>query len=82
MKKTPSAATFLGQLTTGRTRRRYKTDEIVFAQGGPADGVFHIERGSVRITAASPRGKQADIVTLRRGAFFGESCLGGRGYSA
>jgi CRP-like cAMP-binding protein len=78
MKKTPSAATFLGQLTTGRTRRRSKTDEIVFAQGGPADGVFHIERGSVRITAASPRGKQADIVTLRRGAFFGESCLGGR----
>lgn len=78
MEKTSSAATFLGQLTTGRTRRRYRTDELVFAQGAPADAVFHIVRGSVCVTAVSPRGKRADIGILRRGAFLGEDCLGGR----
>lgn len=77
MKSLPSAAAFLRALTTGRTRRVYKTDEIVFAQADAADAVFYIERGSVCVTAVSTRGKQADIVTLRRGAFFGESCLGG-----
>ena len=70
-------ASFLRVLTTGRTRRVYKLDEVVFAQGEPADAVFHVERGSVCVTASSVRGKQADLGTLRRGAFFGESCLGG-----
>jgi CRP-like cAMP-binding protein len=75
-KRVATAAVFLRALATGRTRRLYKTDEIVFAQGDAADAVFYVERGSVCVTAVSAHGKQADIVTLRRGAFFGESCLG------
>ena len=61
----------------GMTFRNYRDKEIVFSQGDPADSVFYIESGTVKLTAVSTR-KKAIIAILQRGSFFGEGCLAGQ----
>jgi len=34
-------------------------DQIVFSQGDPADAVFYIQKGKVKVTVVSKRGKEA-----------------------
>ncbi|HWY68870.1 MAG TPA: Crp/Fnr family transcriptional regulator, partial [Terriglobales bacterium] len=60
----------------GMTTRNYRNKEIVFSQGDPADAVFYIQSGTVKLTAVSTRRKKAIIAFLQRGSFFGEGCLG------
>ncbi len=60
------------------TVRSYRDKEVVFAQGDPADSVFYIQSGMVKLTAVSTRRKKAIIAFLQRGSFFGEGCLGGQ----
>src|SRR5258707_9288250 len=62
----------------GMTGRNYRDTEIVFSQGDPADAVFYIQSGTVKLTAVSTRRKKAIIAFLQRGSFFGEGCLGGQ----
>jgi CRP/FNR family cyclic AMP-dependent transcriptional regulator len=62
---------------TGMTFRNYRDKEIVFSQGDPADSVFYVESGTVKLTAVTAR-KKAIIAILRRGSFFGEGCLAGQ----
>jgi CRP/FNR family cyclic AMP-dependent transcriptional regulator len=62
---------------TGMTFRNYHDREAIFSQGDPADSVFYIESGTVKLTAITTR-KKAIIAILPRGNFFGEGCLAGR----
>jgi CRP-like cAMP-binding protein len=66
---------FLATATHGRTIGHYANDEAVFLQGGPADAVYYILKGWVKLSAASPRGKDAVCAVLGPGEFFGEGCL-------
>jgi CRP-like cAMP-binding protein len=51
----------------------------VFQQGDPADAVFYLEKGQVKLTVVSASGKEAVIAILDEGqTFFGESCLAGQ----
>jgi CRP/FNR family cyclic AMP-dependent transcriptional regulator len=59
------------------TFRNYRDREVVFSQGDPADSVFYIENGTVKLTAVTAR-KKAIIAILQRGSFFGEGCLAGQ----
>ena len=59
------------------TFRNYREKEVIFAQGDPADSVFYIESGTVKLTAVTMR-KKAIIAILPRGSFFGEGCLAGQ----
>jgi CRP/FNR family cyclic AMP-dependent transcriptional regulator len=61
----------------GMTFRSYRDKEVVFLQGDPADSVFYVESGTVKLTAVSTR-KKAIIAILQRGSFFGEGCLAGQ----
>ena len=49
--------------------------KVIFAQGDPSDAVFYIQRGRVKLTVLSTRGKEATIALLRTGDFIGESCI-------
>lgn len=69
---------FLAVVGEGRTLAKYKKNRIVFAQGDPADSVFYIQRGKIKIAIVSPRGKEAVIALLSEGFFFGEGCLAGQ----
>ena len=61
-----------------RAPHEYLTDDPVFSQGEPANAVFYIQCGEVRLTARSPDGEQAVISVLSEGCFVGESCLAGQ----
>jgi len=53
-------------------------DQLLFAQGDPADAVFYIEDGKVKITVLSEQGKEAVVAILTAGDFCGEGCLAGQ----
>ena len=69
---------FLEVVGDGRTIQNYRKDRVVFAQGDPADSVYYVERGKVKLAVVSPRGKEAVVAILSDGAFFGEGCLAGQ----
>src|SRR3984957_1772142 len=71
-------ATLRKKFRTGMSVRNYRDKEIVFSQGDPADAVFYIQSGTVKLTAVSSRRKKAIIALLQRGSFFGEGCLAGQ----
>ena len=62
----------------GRTVLEVPTKQALFSQGDPADAVFYILKGTIRITVLSRQGKEAVIATLGPDDFFGEGCLAGQ----
>ena len=72
------AKSFLTKVGTGRSISPYQKKHILFAQGDPADSVFYLDRGQVKLTVVSERGKSAVVAMLGRGDFFGEGCLAGQ----
>ena len=50
----------------------------IFVQGEPADAVFYIQKGRVKLTVTSEQGKAAIIGVLNGGSFFGEGCIAGQ----
>jgi len=72
------ARLMLTSLGTGRTAVRFQQGGVIFRQGDPADAVFYIDKGRVRLTVVSEQGKEGVIAMLRVGDFFGEGCLAGQ----
>jgi CRP/FNR family transcriptional regulator, cyclic AMP receptor protein len=68
----------LTKLSTGKTSRAYQADDFVFSQGDPADAVFYIQSGKVKLTVVSKSGKEAVVAILPEASFFGEGCLAGQ----
>ncbi len=66
---------FLATADGGRTVTDYRKDAVIFSQGDPADAVFYVQNGRVKIVATSEQGKEAVVGVLGTGAFFGEGCL-------
>ena len=58
-----------------RSRARARS---IFSQGDPADALFYIQRGKVKVTTLSSQGKEAVVAILGAGDFFGEGCLAGQ----
>src|SRR6476469_10028221 len=56
-------------------RSQLSQDQKIFAQGEPADSVFYIREGKVRLHVISEQGKQAVVALHGNGDFFGEGCL-------
>jgi CRP/FNR family transcriptional regulator, cyclic AMP receptor protein len=56
----------------------YGSNRNIFRQGDPADSVFYLRRGKVRISVTSQQGKEAIVAILDSGEFFGEGCLAGQ----
>jgi CRP/FNR family cyclic AMP-dependent transcriptional regulator len=69
---------FLAVVGEGRTIGGYPKDAIVFSQGDPADAVFYIQRGKLKVTIVSEQGKEAVVAMLGTNDFFGEGCLAGQ----
>jgi CRP-like cAMP-binding protein len=69
---------FLANVGDGRSIKRHAKDEIVFSQGEPADAVFYIQKGKVKVSVVSEQGKEAIVAILDAKEFFGEGCLAGQ----
>jgi CRP/FNR family transcriptional regulator, cyclic AMP receptor protein len=68
---------FLAKVGEGKAISNYKKDQIVFSQGEIGDAVFYIQKGKIKLTVVSERGKEAVVGLLGSGHFFGEGCLNG-----
>jgi CRP/FNR family cyclic AMP-dependent transcriptional regulator len=69
---------FLAVVGNGRSSRTIAAGGAAFAQGEPADAVFYIQRGKIKLSLLSAHGKEAVIAILGTGDFFGEGCLAGQ----
>ncbi|HLK67815.1 MAG TPA: Crp/Fnr family transcriptional regulator [Bryobacteraceae bacterium] len=69
---------FLAGAGSGRSVTKFLPNNPIFAQGDPADAVFYIQEGRVKVTVISRQGKEAVIGILGTGDFFGEGCLAGQ----
>jgi CRP/FNR family transcriptional regulator, cyclic AMP receptor protein len=69
---------FLAKVGEGRSIGKYRKDQVLFLQGEPADAVFYIQKGKVKVTVVSEQGKEAVVAVLGPDEFFGEGCLAGQ----
>jgi CRP/FNR family cyclic AMP-dependent transcriptional regulator len=72
------AKALLAKIDGGKTTLEYSDKRVVFAQGETADSVFYIQKGNVKLTVVSHRGREAVVAILNHGNFFGEGCLAGQ----
>eukprot|EP00161_Ancyromonas_sigmoides_P015166 TRINITY_DN3983_c0_g2_i1.p1 TRINITY_DN3983_c0_g2~~TRINITY_DN3983_c0_g2_i1.p1 ORF type:complete len:582 (+),score=234.43 TRINITY_DN3983_c0_g2_i1:131-1747(+) len=65
------------ELADALEQRTWQDGEYVIRQGEKGDSFFIIERGEARVTKSKKpgKGKEKDITTLARGAYFGELAL-------
>ena len=71
---------FLARAGKGRSLASYQKNQIVFSQGDAADAVFYIQKGKVRVSVISDRGKEAIVAILGPDEFFGEACISGQAF--
>src|SRR5690242_12055445 len=71
-------AAFLAKAGGGKTIASYGKGQMVFAQSDPADALFYIQKGKLKLTVVSNSGKEAVVALLAAGDFFGEGCLAGQ----
>jgi CRP/FNR family transcriptional regulator, cyclic AMP receptor protein len=69
---------FLTGISRRKTVLEYGENDTIFTQGQPADSVYFLLRGKVKLVVASHEGKVAIVATLGSGEFFGEGCLAGQ----
>jgi CRP/FNR family transcriptional regulator, cyclic AMP receptor protein len=68
---------FLLRRTTGWTSSNYRADQIVYSQGDPADSVFYIRKGKIKVSVVSARGKEVVVAIRGPDEFCGEGTLTG-----
>ncbi|MBI2817175.1 MAG: Crp/Fnr family transcriptional regulator [Acidobacteria bacterium] len=56
----------------------YGANRKIFSQGQPADSVFYLRQGKVKLSVISQQGKEAIVAVLGAGEFLGEGCLAGQ----
>jgi CRP/FNR family transcriptional regulator, cyclic AMP receptor protein len=69
---------FLAGISSGKTAIEYGANRNIFSQGDPADSVFYLRRGKVKLAVTSKQGREAIVAILGDGEFFGEGCLTGQ----
>jgi CRP-like cAMP-binding protein len=68
----------LAKVGDGRSVVSYRRKQVIFTQGDPADAVFYVQKGRVKLTVVSKQGKEAILGLLGPDEFFGEGCLAGQ----
>jgi CRP/FNR family cyclic AMP-dependent transcriptional regulator len=70
--------TLLAKVGKSRIQADYRKNQNIFSQGDPAEAIFYLLKGRVKLTVISKEGKEAVIAILGPGDFFGEGCLAGQ----
>ena len=74
-KRNFSPEAFLAKAGLGRAIIKLGDKERAFSQGDPAENVFYIQSGRIRLSVIAKTGKEATIALLGAGDFFGEECI-------
>jgi CRP/FNR family transcriptional regulator, cyclic AMP receptor protein len=79
LQRSPLLAELSGQeleaLAQAADVREFHRDEVIFAMNEPADGLYVIANGRVKVCVSSSQGKELILATLGAGQFFGEMAL-------
>src|ERR1700722_19144938 len=70
-----SPSLFLAKAGLGRKVVNLKKGEVAYAQGDPADALFYVKSGQLRVSVTSSNGKEATLALAGAGEFVGESCM-------
>jgi CRP-like cAMP-binding protein len=71
-------AQFLESEAKGHVLATYAKGQVIFSQGDPADAVFYVKKGRIKVTVVSRQGKEAVISILGPDQLLGEGCLIGQ----
>jgi CRP/FNR family cyclic AMP-dependent transcriptional regulator len=77
-RETAGWESFLARISSGKTVLEYRANDTIFMQGQPAESVFFLGRGKVKLAVTSFEGKEAIVATMGSGELFGEGCLAGQ----
>ena len=69
------AKTFLANAGVGKKILSLNKNETAYVQGDPADAIFYVQKGRLRVTVTSANGKEATITLVGPGEFLGENCM-------
>jgi CRP/FNR family transcriptional regulator, cyclic AMP receptor protein len=69
------AEAFLARAGLGRKILHLKKDQAAYVQGDPADAIFYVQGGRLKVTCTSANGKEATIALVGAGEFLGENCM-------
>ena len=69
---------FLNSAGVKRTVAEFRRKQKIFSQGEPANAVFYVQEGAVKLSVLSSAGKEAVVGMMGEGDFFGEGCLAGQ----
>lgn len=59
----------------GGRRKIYSAGDMLFQAGDPADGLYYVKTGQVRIYKMDEQGREVEVVRLEPGDFFGDAVL-------
>jgi CRP/FNR family cyclic AMP-dependent transcriptional regulator len=65
----------LAGFSRGKTVAKYSTGQRIFDQGQPAEAMYFIRNGSVKLSVVDHQCKETILETISKGGFFGEGCL-------
>ena len=68
----------LTEVSNGKSVTETERKRHIFRQGDPADAVFFLRHGKVKLSVTSKQGQEAIVAILDPGDFFGEGCLAGQ----
>ena len=71
----PYVTTLLAKITVGKQALSFRKNEKVFSQGEPADSLYFIQTGRIKIAVLSGAGKEAVLAMPGPHEFFGEGAL-------
>jgi CRP/FNR family cyclic AMP-dependent transcriptional regulator len=71
----PYVSALLGRITAGKHELSFRKGEKIFSQGEPADSIYFIQSGRIKIAVVSAGGKEAVLAMLGPHDLFGEGAL-------
>jgi CRP/FNR family cyclic AMP-dependent transcriptional regulator len=71
----PYVATLLGTIKVGKQELSFRKGEKIFRQGEPADSLYFIQTGRIKVSVVSATGKEAVLSMPGPHDFFGEGAL-------
>src|SRR5581483_9668863 len=72
-----AAAALLSRLGEDRAVLHLRPKRSLYAENDPADAVFYIQEGMVKLTARSAAGQKTVVGIIGPGEFLGQNCLVG-----
>ena len=69
---------FLTKMGAKTTITLFREGQAIYSQGDASREVFYIDKGQVKLTVKSPRGKETALGVLHRGDYVGAGCIKGQ----